>query len=83
MTQKRTLIIHLRIVKSQRGWWSLGQQQLFAALEGKRGMQAVWCCPNCLEEARGDDPLHSCGQKVELIQIKEPKAILGGYYSAW
>lgn len=83
MQIKKTLLMGLRQFKNRHRHWNGGQQQLFTALSGKRNLWTVRCCPQCLEEVRGGQLNHVCGQLIIEVQIKEPKKVPGDYVSAW
>lgn len=83
MQIRKRLIMNLRAIKNAGGRWDGGQQQLFTALSGKRGLSMVRCCPKCLAEVAGQDQSHSCGELVITVQIKELKKVPGGYISPW
>jgi len=83
MQMKKSLLTRLRALKSRERYWNGGQQQLFIALEDKRGLWSVRCCPKCLEEVLGKEQYHGCGELVVEVQIREPKKVPGDYVSAW
>ena len=83
MQIKKTLLTRLRALKSRERHWNGPQQQLYIALDGKRGLRSVRCCPKCLEEVTGTEQVHRCGEAVIEVQIKELKKVPGDYVSAW
>ena len=83
MEIKKALLSRLRALKSQERHWNGAQQQLFIALDGKRGLWSVRCCPKCLEEVLGREQRHACGEPVIEVQIKAPKKVPEDYVSAW
>ena len=83
MEIKKALLSRLRALKSRERHWNGAQQQLFIALDGKRGLWSVRCCPKCLEEVSGKEQYHACGEPVIEVRIKAPKKVPGDYVSAW
>ena len=84
MQTKQSLLARLRALKSRQRYWNGSQQQLYTALEGKRGLWSVRCCPRCLEEVADKQAVsHACGGPVTEVQIREPKKVPGDYVSAW
>lgn len=84
MQIKKTLLMRLRALKARQRYWNGPQQQLYTALENKRGLWSVRCCPKCLEEVLDRQTLyHACGELVVEVQIKELKKVPGDYVSAW
>ena len=83
MQIRQSLLAKLRRHKSLERHLNCGQQQLLVALDGKRGLGSVKCCPKCLEEVSGKELLHACGELVIEVRIKEMKKVPGDYVSAW
>jgi len=83
MQMRQSLLAKLRRHKSLERHLNGGQQQLLVALDGKRGLWSVKCCPKCLVETSGADLVHGCGEAVIEVRIREPKKVPGGYVSAW
>lgn len=83
MQIRQSLLAKLRRLKSLERHLNGGQQQLLVALDGKRGLWSVKCCPKCLEEVSRSEAVHACGEAVIEVQLREPKKVPGGYVSAW